>query len=75
MIHDRLRRARVLKGLSLDELAQAVGDITKQALSKFERGDAIPNSIYPGAQVLLDFGSQITCRHGPQAVRAASITS
>ncbi|WP_343635099.1 XRE family transcriptional regulator [Roseateles sp.] len=44
MIHDRLRRARVLKGLSLDELAQAVGDITKQALSKFERGDAIPNS-------------------------------
>ncbi|MDH0863153.1 XRE family transcriptional regulator [Mitsuaria sp. GD03876] len=44
MIHDRLRRARVLKGLSLDELAQAVGDITKQALSKFERGDAVPNS-------------------------------
>lgn len=44
MIHDRLRRARVLKGLSLDDLAQAVGDITKQALSKFERGDAVPNS-------------------------------
>lgn len=44
MIHDRLRRARVLKGLSLDELAQAVGDITKQALSKFERGEGIPNS-------------------------------
>ncbi|ANH69759.1 helix-turn-helix domain-containing protein [Mitsuaria sp. 7] len=44
MIHDRLRRARVLKGLSLDDLAQAVGDITKQALSKFERGDALPNS-------------------------------
>lgn len=44
MIHDRLRRARVLKGLSLEDLAQAVGDITKQALSKFERGDAVPNS-------------------------------
>lgn len=44
MIHDRLRRARVLKGLSLDDLAQAVGDISKQALSKFERGDAVPNS-------------------------------
>lgn len=44
MIHDRLRRARVLKGLSLDELARAAGDISKQALSKFERGEAVPNS-------------------------------
>ncbi|OWQ88638.1 hypothetical protein CDN99_17250 [Roseateles aquatilis] len=44
MIHDRLRRARVLKGLSLDALAQAVGDISKQALSKFERGDAVPST-------------------------------
>lgn len=44
MIHDRIRRARVLRGLSLDELASRVGDISKQALSKFERGEATPNS-------------------------------
>jgi Zn-dependent peptidase ImmA (M78 family)/transcriptional regulator with XRE-family HTH domain len=44
MIHDRIRRARVLKGLSLEALAQRLGDITKQGLSKFEKGEAMPNS-------------------------------
>lgn len=44
MIHDRIRRARVLRGLSLEDLAQRLGDISKQALSKFEKGAAVPNS-------------------------------
>lgn len=44
MIQDRIRRARMLKGMSLDEVAQRLGDITKQGVSKFELGDAIPNS-------------------------------
>lgn len=44
MIHERLRRARRLRGLSLDALAQRLGDISKQALNKFETGLAIPNS-------------------------------
>jgi Zn-dependent peptidase ImmA (M78 family)/transcriptional regulator with XRE-family HTH domain len=44
MIYDRIRRARILRGLSLEELAQLLGDITKQALSKFEKGMAMPNS-------------------------------
>lgn len=44
MIHDRIRRARVLRGLSLEVLAQRLGDITKQGLNKFERGESLPNS-------------------------------
>lgn len=44
MIHDRIRRARILKGLSLEALAQRMGDISKQALSKFEKGESLPNS-------------------------------
>lgn len=44
MIHDRIRRARVLRGLSLEALAQSLGDISKQGLSKFEKGEAAPNS-------------------------------
>lgn len=44
MMHDRIRRARVLRGMSLDDLAQRLGDITKQGLSKFEKGEATPNS-------------------------------
>lgn len=44
MIHDRIRRARVLRGLSLEALAHSLGDISKQALNKFEKGDAKPNS-------------------------------
>lgn len=44
MINDQIRRARLLRGLSLVEVAQRMGDITKQALSKFETGLAVPNS-------------------------------
>jgi Zn-dependent peptidase ImmA (M78 family)/transcriptional regulator with XRE-family HTH domain len=44
MIHDRIRRARVLKGYSLEALAQRIGDISKQALSKLESGQTAPNS-------------------------------
>lgn len=44
MIHDRIRRARLLRGLTLDALAKQLGDISRQALHKFEQGDALPNS-------------------------------
>lgn len=44
MINDQIRRARLLQGMSLDEVAQRMGDITKQGLSKFEKGLALPNS-------------------------------
>ena len=44
MIHDRIRRARVLRGLTLEALAQRLGDISKQGLSKFEKGESTPNS-------------------------------
>lgn len=44
MIHDRIRRARLLRGLSLESVAQSLGDISKQALSKYEKGGLPPNS-------------------------------
>ncbi|MDX1587793.1 MAG: XRE family transcriptional regulator [Oleiphilaceae bacterium] len=44
MLHDRLRRARVLKNQSLQQLADQLGDISKQALSKFEQGRDAPSS-------------------------------
>ncbi|MCH8543883.1 MAG: XRE family transcriptional regulator [Alcanivorax sp.] len=44
MLNERIRRARVLKGLSLQEVADELGDITKQALSKYEKGKDTPNS-------------------------------
>lgn len=44
MIHDRIRRARLLRGLSLEAVAQSLGNISKQALSKFEKGKDTPNS-------------------------------
>ncbi len=44
MIHDRIRRARLLRGFTLEALAQQLGDISKQALSKFEKGQSTPNS-------------------------------
>ncbi|MBQ0945711.1 ImmA/IrrE family metallo-endopeptidase [Ideonella sp. 4Y16] len=44
MIHDRIRRARLLRGLSLEALSQRLGDISKQALSKYEQGGPPPNS-------------------------------
>ncbi|MBK6717570.1 MAG: ImmA/IrrE family metallo-endopeptidase [Burkholderiales bacterium] len=44
MLHDRIRRARLLRGLSLEALARSLGDISKQGLSKFETGGPPPNS-------------------------------
>lgn len=44
MLNERIRRARVLKGLSLQQVADELGDITKQALSKYEKGRDTPNS-------------------------------
>ncbi|SHG28329.1 Zn-dependent peptidase ImmA, M78 family [Microbulbifer donghaiensis] len=44
MLHERIKRARILKGLSLQQVADALGDITKQALSKYEKGKDAPNS-------------------------------
>lgn len=44
MLHDRLRRARILKGLSLQQVADLLGDISKQALSKYEKGKDAPSS-------------------------------
>jgi len=44
MLHDRLRRARVLKNMSLQQVADQLGGITKQALSKYEKGKDAPNS-------------------------------
>lgn len=44
MISDRIRRARLLRGLSLQALAEQMDNISKQMLSKFEQGSAVPNS-------------------------------
>lgn len=44
MLHERIKRARVLRGLSLQQMADALGDISKQALSKYENGKDAPNS-------------------------------
>ncbi|OPA96803.1 zinc peptidase [Pseudomonas fluorescens] len=44
MINDRIRRARLLRGMSLEALALRLGDITKQGLSKYEKGSSTPNS-------------------------------
>lgn len=43
-LHERIRWARVARGLSLEEVAGKMGDISKQALSKFESGQSAPNS-------------------------------
>lgn len=43
MLADRIHRARVLKRMTLQELADAMG-VSKQALSKFETGKDTPNS-------------------------------
>lgn len=44
MLNDRIRRARILTGMSLQQLADSMGDISKQALSKYEKGKDTPNS-------------------------------
>lgn len=43
MLSDRIHRARVLKRMTLQEMADAMG-VSKQALSKFETGKDTPNS-------------------------------
>lgn len=40
----RLKRARVARGHSLEQLATLLGNITKQGLSKYESGALLPNS-------------------------------
>ncbi|NWB28367.1 helix-turn-helix domain-containing protein [Pseudomonas gingeri] len=44
MINDRIRQARLLRGMTLEALALQMGDITKQALSKYEKGLVTPSS-------------------------------
>jgi Zn-dependent peptidase ImmA (M78 family)/DNA-binding XRE family transcriptional regulator len=44
MLNERIRRARILKGFSLQDVADQLGDISKQALSKYEAGVDTPNS-------------------------------
>jgi len=45
MIGERLKRARVLAGLTLDGLAEKAGGIvTKQAISQYEKGQKTPSS-------------------------------
>lgn len=44
MISERLKQLRLARGLSLDDLALALGGaVTKQALSKYEQGQGIPS--------------------------------
>ncbi len=46
MIGQRLRQLRLARGLSLESLAAKTGGIvTKQALSKYEKGKAQPNPL------------------------------
>lgn len=44
MFGERLKSARKMAGLSLEQLAQKVGDITKQAINNYERGEREPDS-------------------------------
>jgi len=44
MINERIRRARLQQGMSLEAMAQQLGDISKQALSKYEKGSSTPSS-------------------------------
>ncbi len=39
MIHNRIHRARSLRGLSMEALASSLGDISKQGLNKFKNPD------------------------------------
>jgi transcriptional regulator with XRE-family HTH domain len=46
MIADKLRQLRLARGLSLDDLSAAIGGIvTKQAISKYEKGMIQPQSV------------------------------
>lgn len=44
MINERIRRARLLRGMTLQQVADQIGDISKQAISKYESGQDTPSS-------------------------------
>ena len=44
MVGERIRRARLAKGLSLEKLAVKTGQISKQAIHKYEQEKAVPSS-------------------------------
>lgn len=42
---DRLRRARIMRNLSMDGLCEKIGKaVSKQAISKYEKGESLPGS-------------------------------
>lgn len=43
MIGSKIKSARLLRGFTLEELAKKTGNITKQAISKYESGKSIPS--------------------------------
>ena len=46
---DRLKRARIMRNLSMDALCEKIGNaVSKQAISKYERGESLP-----GSQILI----------------------
>lgn len=44
MLHERIKRARILRNMTLQQVADALGDISKQAISKYEQGKDSPGS-------------------------------
>ena len=45
VLSQRLRQARILKKISMDQLASMIGNsVSKQAISKYEAGKMMPNS-------------------------------
>lgn len=44
MLGERLKSARKMAGLSLEQLAQKIGDLTKQAINNYEQGKREPDS-------------------------------
>jgi len=46
---DRLKRARIMRNLSMDALCEKIGNaVSKQAISKYEKGESLP-----GSQILI----------------------
>lgn len=42
---DRLKRARIMRNLSMDALCEKIGNaVSKQAISKYEKGESLPGS-------------------------------
>lgn len=44
MFGERLKSARLMAGMSLEQLAQKIGNLTKQAISNYEKGKREPDS-------------------------------